>query len=107
MSGVTIYTVYPSFSAYLAIEPITSSASYPFTISTGKTIVWDVNLTEANGIERYPFGPDGNISLKAAARRSATEKPRIEVDSNIPFKLVVRYGDKEETFQVQAGKNNF
>ena len=72
-----------------------------------KTIVWDVNLTEANGIERYPFGPEGNISLKAAARRSAIEKPRIEVDSNIPFKLVVRYGDKEETYQVAAGKSNY
>ena len=58
-------------------------------------------------IERYPFGPEGNISLKAAARRSAIEKPRIEVDSNIPFKLVVRYGDKEETYQVAAGKSNY
>lgn len=72
-----------------------------------KTIVWDVNLTEANGIERYPFGPDGSITFKAAARRSVNEKPRIEVDTNIPFKLVVRYGDKEDTYQVVAGKTNY
>ena len=66
-----------------------------------------MNLTEANGIERYPFGPEGLITLKANARRSAADKPKIEVESNVDFQLVVRYGDKEETFQVVAGKNNF
>ncbi len=74
---------------------------------TNKKIVWDMNLTETNGIERYPFGPEGMISLKANARRSASDKPKIEVESNMDFQLVVRYGDKEETFQVVAGKNNF
>jgi len=72
-----------------------------------RKIVWDMNLTEANGIERYPFGPEGLITLKANARRSASEKPKIEVESNMDFQLVVRYGDKEETFQVVSGKNNF
>ena len=74
---------------------------------TNKKIVWDMNLTEANGIERYPFGPEGLITLKANGRRSAADKPKIEVESNVDFQLVVRYGDKEETFQVVAGKHNF
>jgi glycogen debranching enzyme len=74
---------------------------------TNKKIVWDMNLTEANGIERYPFGPEGLITLKANGRRSAADKPKIEVESNVDFQLVVRYGDKEEIFQVVAGKNNF
>lgn len=74
---------------------------------TEKQIVWDMNLTEANGIERYPFGPDGSITMKAAARRSASDKPKIEVESNIPFELVVLYGDKKEVFKVTPGKNNF
>ena len=43
----------------------------------------------------------------ANGRRSAADKPKIEVESNVDFQLVVRYGDKEETFQVVAGKNNF
>lgn len=34
-------------------------------------IIWDMNLTETNGIERYPFGSEGIINLKAEARRSA------------------------------------
>lgn len=55
-----------------------------------------MNLTETNGIERYPFGPEGLISLKAEARRSASDEPRITVDSNIDFELCVLYGGKEK-----------
>lgn len=57
-------------------------------------IVWDMNLTEANGIERYPFGPEGIISLKAEARRSVNDEPHITVDTNIGFELFVLYGEK-------------
>lgn len=74
---------------------------------TQKQIVWDLNLTEANGIERYPFGPDGLVSFKAQHRRAVTDKPVIEVDSNVEFELVVWYGDKKETFKVVPGKNKF
>lgn len=74
---------------------------------TKQQIVWDLNLTEANGIERYPFGPDGMISLKASARRSATEKPHLEVESNIPFELIVRYGDQTKTYRITPGKQKF
>lgn len=72
-----------------------------------KQITWDINLTETNGIERYPFGPDGLISFKAHARNSVNEKPVIEVESNIEFELLVRYGNQEKTFQVKTGKNKF
>ncbi|MEY8687049.1 trehalase family glycosidase [Bacteroides sp. AN502(2024)] len=70
-------------------------------------IAWDLNLTEANGIERYPFGPDGMITLKAAARRSATDEPRITVDTNVAFELLVRYGEKEKKIQVTPGKHTY
>lgn len=72
-----------------------------------KQITWNINLTETNGIERYPFGPDGLISFKAHARNSVNEKPVIEVESNIEFELLVRYGNQEKTFQVKTGKNKF
>ena len=72
-----------------------------------KQITWDLNLTEANGIERYPFGPDGLISFKAKARRSASEKPSIEIESNVAFELTVLYGNKKEVFNVIPGKNKF
>ena len=66
-----------------------------------------MNLIEENGIERYPFGPDGSINLKAKARRSVNDEPQITVESNIPFELVVHYGDKIKTIEVTPGKNNY
>ncbi len=68
-------------------------------------IVWDMNLTEANGIERYPFGPEGIISLKAEARRSVNDEPHITVDTNIGFELFVLYGEKEKKITVLPGKH--
>ena len=66
-------------------------------------IVWDLNLTEANGIERYPFGPDGLITLKAAARRQVKDEPQISVESNCDFTLIVRYGaGKEKRMEIKA-----
>lgn len=72
-----------------------------------KQIVWDMNLTETNGIERYPFGPDGVIGMKAEARRSASDEPHITVDSNIEFELLVLYGGKEKRIQVTPGKHTY
>ena len=72
-----------------------------------KQIIWDMNLTEINGIERYPFGPEGLISLKAEARRSASDEPRITVDSNIDFELCVLYGGKEKKINVTSGKHTY
>lgn len=70
-------------------------------------IVWDMNLTEANGIERYPFGPEGIISLKAEARRSVNDEPHITVDTNIGFELFVLYGEKEKKITVLPGKHTY
>ncbi|MCD7943118.1 MAG: glycoside hydrolase [Bacteroides intestinalis] len=70
-------------------------------------IVWDMNLTETNGIERYPFGPEGVISLKAEARRSANEEPRITIDTNVGFELLVLYGEKEKKINVIPGKHTY
>lgn len=71
---------------------------------TTNQIIWDMNLTESNGIERYPFGPDGMITLKANARRAANEEPYVTVESNVPFELVLLFGDKEKKISVTPGK---
>lgn len=55
-------------------------------------IVWDMHQTEEHGIERYPFGPDGMITLKAAKRRSPDQEPHITVSTNVPFNLKLIYG---------------
>ncbi|WP_418990715.1 MGH1-like glycoside hydrolase domain-containing protein [Alistipes sp.] len=58
-------------------------------------IEWNVTRTEAHGIERYPFGPEGTVSLRASRRASAAEPPRVRVETDVPFDLVVTWGDSE------------
>lgn len=96
----------PDFVGWTGLTPIAELIEFIMGIRgdyVKNQIVWDVNLTERHGIERYPFGPEGEITLKAQARRQATERPKIEVQSNVPFELVLRYGDKEEKIQIEKG----
>ena len=67
--------------------PISVLFEYVFGIkpdaSQGK-IVWDVNLTQKHGIEQYPFGTDGELTLVCEARNNVNERPEIILHSNIP-----------------------
>ncbi|MFZ4398168.1 MAG: MGH1-like glycoside hydrolase domain-containing protein, partial [Kiritimatiellia bacterium] len=54
-------------------------------------IVWDVRLLEEHGIEQYPFGEQGTVSLKCGRRASPHDKPRIEAHSDIPLTLDIRW----------------
>ncbi len=65
-----------------------------------RRLVWDVNLLEAHGVERYPFGLDGTLSLCCAARASADERPHVKVESNVPLQLEVRWPAGRETMSV-------
>ena len=62
--------------------------------SEGK-IEWDVRHLEEHGIERYPFGPDGCITLMADRRKRDGQPPVIHVETNVPFDLTVTWGDDE------------
>ncbi len=66
-----------------------------------------MNLIEENGIERYPFGPDGLIFCKSNARRSVNDEPKISIDSNISCELLVHYGDKTKIIQVTPDIKNY
>lgn len=70
-------------------------------------VTWDCNLTEEHGISRYPYGQEGNISFKAAARKNAAARPQLTIHTNVPFKLRLRYGGKEETLDVTPGNTNY
>ena len=72
-------------------------------------IEWDVRQLEAHGIERYPFGPEGVVGLKVAARQSASEKPVVTVTTNVPFDLVLLWGNgQSSTIHVnKSGKLSF
>lgn len=96
------------FVGWTGLPPIAVLIEYIIGIKgdyTKNRIVWDVNLTETNGIERYPFGPEGMIDFKAERRKSPDEKPRITVKSNVPFELVIRYGGQQQQINITPGTN--
>ena len=57
-------------------------------------IVWDVTLLEKHGIEQYPFGVEGELTLMCEARNDVNEKPQITFESNIPVELEVIWGEE-------------
>ena len=63
----------------------------------------DVNLTDGYGIDRYPYGEDGNISVKVARRSSPTEKPKVTIKTNVPFKMTLMWGSQKAEIEVKAG----
>jgi hypothetical protein len=65
------------------------------------TLLWDARLLEAHGVTGYPFGTQGLLDLKCAARQSVLEKPVIEAHSNVPVRLKVRWGGGEEEMEIK------
>lgn len=94
------------FVGWTGLVPISVLFEFVFGIKpdagAGK-IVWDVTLLEQHGIDRYPFGVDGELSLQCAARESASEKPVITVISNVPVTIEVIYGadDNKQSFIIE------
>lgn len=68
-----------------------------------KKMTIDVNLTEAYGIDRYPYGTDGLVSIRVKQRSNAIQEPQVEVNSNVPFELTVLWGDKQKVVQIKNG----
>ncbi len=99
------------FVGWAGLPPIAELIEFIFGIRgdfVENEIVWDMNLTDRHGIERYPFGPDGSITLIADKRKSTAEEPKVTVDTNQPFRLKIIYGDsKEKIVDVAAGNNKY
>ncbi len=98
------------FVGWAGLPPIAVFIEYVLGVQSDyskKTVVWDVNHKEEHGIERYPFGPDGLLTLLAKERRSVNEEPKITVEANVSFDLVLQYGDKQKKISVTPGKHNY
>lgn len=84
------------FVGWTGLPPIAVFIEYIIGIKSDYSqnlVQWDLGLKEENGIERYPFGPDGIISLKAEKRSSSEDNPVIRVESNAEFDLEVKWGN--------------
>lgn len=86
------------FVGWTGLPPIALFIEYILGIRSDyseQRIEWNITHTEAHGIERYPFGPEGVVGLKVRERRTAAESPVVTVTTNIPFDLTLCWGDGE------------
>lgn len=65
-------------------------------------IRWRLRLPEAHGVDRYPFGPEGSVCLRAKRRTSGPERARVSVESDVDFVLVLDTIDGVERIPVKA-----
>ena len=63
-------------------------------------LVWDVRLTEAHGVRRYPFGADGLLDLSAEKRADAADEPKVTVRSSVPLTFELRWAGGSRTMRV-------
>lgn len=89
-----------NFVGWTGLPPIAELFEYVFGIRpdvpNGK-LVWDVRLTDAFGVDKYPFGRDGLLNLHCAKRSSTKEEPRVSIESSkdLMVELIWDGGRKE------------
>lgn len=80
------------FVGWSGLAPIAVLFEYVFGIRADvpdNRLIWDVRLKDEFGVKQYPFGKDGQIDLLCKSRKSAMQKPRITVKSNVDFTLTL------------------
>jgi hypothetical protein len=93
------------FVGWTGLPPVAVLFEYVFGLRpdvAGNRLVWDVRLLEGHGVEGYPFGADGLLTLRCAARSRDEEQPQIEVHSNVPLTLEIRWADGVEERSIMA-----
>ena len=100
----------PDFIGWTGLVPISILFETLFGIKANvlkNTLRWDVQLTVEHGIERYPVGKEGNLSLRCAARKSAGERPKIEIQSNMELTLNLSWKGGKDTLKIIPGVNKY
>ncbi len=59
-------------------------------------IIWDVHLLERHGIKNYPFRRDIIVDLECFARKDENEPIKVELKSNAPVSVLVKWKDGEQ-----------
>jgi len=93
----------PDFVGWTGLSPIAVLVEYVFGLrpdAPSRRLLWDVRLTEAHGVRRYPFGRDISIDLGCAARGAPTDPPRIEATATAPVEIEVRWAGGSRVMNV-------
>jgi len=54
-------------------------------------LIWNIHLTDAFGVEDYPFGTKGLLSLRSESRAFCTDEPQVNISSNIPLTVQLHW----------------
>ncbi|MBF0647712.1 glycoside hydrolase [Dysgonomonas sp. GY75] len=96
------------FVGWAGLPPIAIFIEYILGIRSdyaNRSLIWDITQTEAHGIERYPFGPDGLVTLKVNKRNSQEDTPSVTIETNVPFELTLYWGkDKSKKVSIKEDK---
>lgn len=87
------------FVGWTGLSPISVLFEFVFGIKPNvpeNKITWNINLIEKHGIEKYPFGKDGELTLICNERSSASDKPEIIAKSNVPVSLEIIWNNGKE-----------
>ena len=94
-----------NFVGWGGLPPIAEFIEYILGIHSDRSedlVTWEMVQTEEHGIERLPFGAEGQISLHAAQRSEASQKPVVTVSTNVEFDLVINWGDSKTSGKVHV-----
>lgn len=94
----------PDFVGWSGLPPIAVLFEYAFGLrpeAAQHTLIWDVRLLEAHGVENYPLGPGTLLNLRCSERDSATQEPAIEATANQPVTLLLKWGRGEKTLHIR------
>lgn len=91
------------FVGWTGLPPVAVLFEYVFGLRPdvpANKLIWDVRLTEAHGVERYPFGETGLLDLHCSARLSSVERPVINAHSNTCLTLEILWDGGKETLHL-------
>lgn len=94
----------PEFIGWTGLVPISILIECIFGITANiqnNIVEWDVRLTEEHGVDKYPVGKDGLLSLRCAARANTKQKPVLNIKSNIPLKFKLSWEGATETLEIK------
>lgn len=94
-----------NFVGWGGLPPIAEFIEYILGIHSDRSedlVTWEMVQTEEHGIERLPFGAEGQISLHAAQRGDASQKPVVTVSTNVEFDLVINWGEGNTSGKVHV-----
>jgi hypothetical protein len=97
----------PDFVGWGGIPPVAVLLEFILGIKADipeKTLYWNINLTDDHGVDKYPFGKEGLVSLNCQKRNSMQDIPLFEAKSTVPVKLVVTWNNEIRKFNLEPNK---